>query len=165
MEGQFTRDSFPATPAGKVQLAYCGTYDAALNGETTVLAQAAGKMHGFPTVRLVFTTRGFAIAGSMMRWDEASWGVVYEPGDGTKQGRRFKPTEEGEAEARALFANWTDPQAVSAARQEAARLEEEVWAPARARRAAEEAARAAAERDRKNALARYRRAQKKGKAA
>lgn len=165
MAERFTRDTFPATPAGMVQIAYCGSYDPALDGETTVLEQAPGIMHGHPTVRLVFTTRGYALAGSMMRWDEASWGVLYEPGDGTRHGQRFLPTEEGEAKARALFAKWTDPQEVSRRRQEAARLEEEVYAPARAKRAAELEAERARERERKNALARFRRAQRKGKAA
>lgn len=159
------RDSYPPVPAGMVRLANCGSYDRALDSEHTVLAQAVGALHRFPTVYLQYQTRGFNIAGSQMRWDEASWGVLYYPGDGTRHGQRFSADAEGEAKARALFAKWTDPQAVSAKRQEEAMLEETVYAPARAARAAETAARLQAEKKRKAALRKHRAALRRGVAA
>lgn len=157
-----TRDAVPPVPAGKVMVAVPGSYDRALNAEVTVVASAVGCMHGFPTVRLEYSTRGFEIAGSMMRWTEARWSVLWTAQDGGIHGRNF--AESNEAGARAYFAQVTDPQEVSRRRQEEARLEEEVYAPARAARAAEAVARAQAERDRKNALARFRRQQRRARA-
>lgn len=158
-----TRDAVPPVPAGKVMVAVPGSYDRALNAEVTVVASAVGCMHGFPTVRLEYSTRGFEIAGSMMRWTEAYWAVRHNTYDGRVEGWRFKADDE--AGARKAFASVTDPEKVSRRRQEEARLEEEVYAPARAARAAEAAARAQAERDRKNAMARFRRQQRRAAAS
>lgn len=153
-----SREAMPPVPEGKVRIAEYGSYDPALDADRTVLAQAVGALHGYPVVELAHETRGFVPAGSQARWQEARWSVLYTVYDGGIHGRNF--AEDDEAGARAYFAKLTDPQAVSAKRQEDAWLEETVYAPARAKRAAEEAARREEERQRRNALARRRRAQR-----
>lgn len=157
------RDAVPPVPAGKVMLAEYGGYDPALDAEVTLVDKAVGAMHGFPAVRLVHSTQGFEPAGSMVRWTEAKWSVLWDARDGGIHGRGFR--EADEAGARALFAKWTDPQEVSRRRQEEAMLEETVYAPARARRAAEVAAQREEERLRRNALAARRRAVRRAGAA
>jgi hypothetical protein len=60
-------------------------------------------------VRLVWSSPGFEPAGSVARWTNGFWAVLWEDRSGSTQGRRYEATDEGEAEARAhydrLFAN------------------------------------------------------------
>lgn len=154
------RNEIPQVPAGKVRLAEWGSVPRDLMVEATLIAQAPGIMHRGPMVRLMHKTRGYAPAGSVMRWDEARWAVLWEPGDGTQHGRNFPETDEGEAEARALFAKWTDPQEVSQRRQQEAEADD-FYREVRAQRAAEEAQRREAEKARKAALAKARRQARK----
>lgn len=123
MSNEHTRDTMPAVPDGMVRIANCGTYDRSLNADYTDVAHAIGALHGFPTVRLFHTTRGYVVAGSAMRWDEAQWHVNWTASDGGIHGRRF--LEANESEARAYFAEITDAQKVSAMRQDLARREDE----------------------------------------
>lgn len=110
-----TRETMPVVPDGKILIANCGTYDRALNADTTLIASAVGTPHGYPTVTLTHVTRGYVDAGSCARWSEARWRVLWMAADGAILGRSFR--EEDEAGARAYFAQLTDPQAVSAMRQ------------------------------------------------
>jgi hypothetical protein len=119
----YTRDTMPPVPAGMVRIADCGTYDRALDADTTPIAQATGALHGFPMVRLYHVTRGYVVAGSAMRWDEARWYVNWYAADGSRHGRAF--AEAYEAAACTYFAEITDPQRVSAMRQQAAQREDE----------------------------------------
>ena len=157
MTDAFTRDTMPAMPAGMVRTANYGTFDRSLYADTTPLEQATGNLHSYPIVRLQHITRGFVIAGSCCRWDEACWSVQWtDTSNNTTHGQRFKI--EHEAEARAYFAKLTDPQAVSARRQHDAMMEDTVYGPARIERAARMAAQAEAERARKAAVRKARRA-------
>lgn len=117
------RDAVTPVPDGMVRIANCGTYDRALNADYTEVAQGIGAIHGFPRVRFYHTTRGYVIAGSAMRWDEAQWHVNWTAHDGGIHGRRF--LEANESEARAYFAELTDGQKISAMRQAQAQREDE----------------------------------------
>jgi hypothetical protein len=112
------RATMPAVPAGMVRLAEYGRHDPALDADHTLIDQATGALHGYPLVRFQHITRGYVIAGSMMRWDEACWSVTYTVHDGGIHGKRFR--EDDEASARAYFAKITDPTEVSRMRQRAA---------------------------------------------
>lgn len=119
------REKVPPVPDGRARLAEYGTTNREHRVEQTTLAQAPGVMHGHPTVRLVHMTRGWQIAGSMLRWDMARYSVLWTENDSSIHGRNFAETPEGEAEARALFVKWTDAQEVSRRRQQAAQRADE----------------------------------------
>ena len=118
-----TRETMSTVPAGFVRIANGGTYDSSLNATRTVIASAVGALHGFPTVTLSHTTRGYVAAGAAMRWDEARWHVLYQVHDGGIHGNGF--VEDNEAGARSYFAKLTDSQTVSAMRQRQAQAEDE----------------------------------------
>ena len=139
------RDIMPPVPPGMVRTADFGTFSRDLYAEVTVLDAATGALHRYPTVQLVYSTRGYEIAGSCARWTEAYWAVRWSDGSAS-HGQRYSMDDE--AKARAHFAKLTDPQAVSARRQEDAMLEDTVYAPARARAAAEAEAQRQAKRER-----------------
>lgn len=63
------------------------------------------------TVKLIVSLSGYEIAGSACRWTDGYFAVRYRDDSGATQGRRFLLNEQGEADARALFATWTTPQA------------------------------------------------------
>jgi hypothetical protein len=141
----YTRDTMPAVPDGQVMLANCGTYPRELDMESTEAARAIAAVRGYPVAVLAYETRGYTLAGSCMRWQEAQWSVLFWLQDGTRHGQRFLP--DNETGARAYFAKLTDPQKVSAMRQHDAMMEDTVYRPAReakARAAADLDARAAA---------------------
>lgn len=74
-------------PAGKVLLAEYGQVDGERRPERTVLDRKTG--WGRVDVELVAVTAGWAIAGSMLRWDNGHFGVFYWL-DGAKHGSRHK---------------------------------------------------------------------------
>lgn len=140
------RDTIEPVPPGMVRVADYGTFARELYTAVTVLEQATAALHGYPTAHLVHSTRGYETAGSCARWTEAYWAVRWS--DGTcSHGQRF--AADNEAGARAYFARLTDYEAVSARRQNDLMMEETVYAPARARQAAEAAERMAADKARK----------------
>lgn len=81
-----------------------------------VLATATGAIHGFPQIRFLYTTAGYEIAGSVMRWTDAGWLVHWTDYDGAIHGRRF--AEANEDAARTYFADLTDAAKVAAMRAE-----------------------------------------------
>lgn len=115
------RDAVPPVEPGKVRFASPGSYPRCLNADYTPIASATGAIHGYPTVTLRHITRGFVVAGSMMRWQEARWSVTFDQG-GATHGRSF--TESDEAAARAYFAEITNYEAVSRMRQQQAMRED-----------------------------------------
>ncbi len=147
------RDAMVTVPAGKVRLAECGTYSRELNATRTKIAEAIGAVHSYPMVTFCHETRGYVIAGSCMRWQEANWSVLYWLQDGTRHGRRFLD----EADAREYFAKLTDHEAVSRRRQEDAMLEDTVYRPAREAAATRKAEHDAKEKARKSAIRKVRR--------
>ncbi len=154
---EFTRDTMPAVPEGKVRLWGFGngSLPSGMAADRTPVASAIGALHGYPTVTLAHETRGYVPAGSCARWQEAIWSVTWWESNGTCHGKNF--AEANEAAARAYFADITDPQKVSARRQEDAMLEDTVYRPAREQRAREAAERLAADKARKAALRKARR--------
>lgn len=75
-------------------------------GRETVLE--TGHIHNDPRncpARLVHRAAGYYCAGSMMRFDNESWGVSVLNRNGSTSGRRFPD----EASARKLFVLWTEP--------------------------------------------------------
>ena len=59
-------------------------------------------------VRIVWSSPGYESAGSCARWTNGFWAVRWRDSSGAIQGRRYLPTEAGEAEARAHFAKLAD---------------------------------------------------------
>lgn len=90
-----------AIPAGKVLLA-SGLPDKADFAREIVLDAKPSKQLPSRMIRLVAVNAGWAIAGSMLRWDNGYFGVRFEM-DGSTHGRRFAEYED----AAALFAKWT----------------------------------------------------------
>jgi len=119
---EYTRDTMPTVPEGKVRLAQ-GRIPDGLHADRTIIAQAPAAIHGTPTVTLAHETRGYVPAGSCARWQEAQWAVTYCLSDNTTHGRRF--LESDETGARAYFARLTDSQAVSAILQSAAQRDDD----------------------------------------
>jgi len=120
---EYTRTTMPAVPAGMMRLTEYGRSDPSLLAGCTFLGSAPGAMHGFPSVSLCHWTRGYVVAGSALRWDEACWRVSFTVADGGEHGRRF--AEGDEDAARAYFAELTDGAKVSAMRQAAAQRDDE----------------------------------------
>ena len=58
-------------------------------------------------VRLVWSSPGWEIAGSMMRWTNGFWAVWWLDRSYARQGRRYLPDDAGETTARAHFARLT----------------------------------------------------------
>jgi len=119
---EYTRDTMPPVPEGKVRLAQ-GRTPEGLDADRTIVAQAPAALHGCPIVTIAHETRGYVSAGSCARWQEAQWAVTYCLSDNTTHGQRF--LESDETGARAYFARLTDSQAVSAIRQRAAQCDDE----------------------------------------
>jgi len=119
---EYTRDTMPPVPEGKVRLAQ-GRIPDGLHADRTIIAQAPAAIHGCPTVTIAYETRGYVSAGSCARWQEAQWAVTYCLSDNTTHGRRF--VESDETGARAYYARLTDSQSVSAIRQRAAQRDDE----------------------------------------
>ena len=137
----YTRDTMPRVPEGMTRRAEYGEVDRALFAESSILAEATGDIHNFPTVRLIHYTRGYRPAGSCSVWREECWSVSWTDAQhNTDHGNSYLT----EAEARARFAKLTDATAVADRRAEVERMEREVYAPARVARE-REAARFAAE--------------------
>lgn len=89
-------------PAGKVLIAEYGQIpDDAPRARPIVLDSGTSKQTG-RAVRLEAIPAGWALAGSMLRWDNGCYAVAFEMG-GARHGRRFK----GFDEALALFEKWT----------------------------------------------------------
>lgn len=151
----YTRDTMPTVPPGKVRIADCGTYPRELDADRTVIEKAIGALHSYPTVTLAHITRGYVIAGSCMRWNEAVWSVSYTVPDGGIHGKLFRGDDE--ASAREYFAKLTNPEAVAARRTEDEILETTVYGPAREQRQRETAERLAADKARKATMRRARR--------
>jgi hypothetical protein len=106
----YTRDTFPRAPEGRVMLAEYGECPEHLLGEWKIIAASPIKPWGYgayvTALQLRHSTRGFVVAGSCLRWDEARWSVRFTDGRGCVQGRNWRDDAEGEAAARALFAKW-----------------------------------------------------------
>lgn len=76
-------------PAGKVLVAeYCDIGASEPRPVETVLDTKL--MHGKTPVRLVARTAGWAIAGSMLRWDNGCYGVFWEDRGGSRHGSRYR---------------------------------------------------------------------------
>lgn len=119
MTQQISFAEVSAVPAGKVRIAEYGQVPAHQMSEHEDIAQAEtteGRVATFG-----YQTRGYNIAGSALRWDEASW-FVRVTIDGASHGQNFNDTPEGEDKARALFAAWTDAAKVAAAKIERAEV-------------------------------------------
>ncbi len=54
-------------------------------------------------VTLAWSSPGYEIAGSMMRWTNGYWAVWWWDRSYARQGRRFPSTDEGETKAREHF--------------------------------------------------------------
>lgn len=67
------------------------------------IAEAPSNRRASRMIRVVELTEGWTPAGSLARWQEASFGVRFNE-DGCLFGRRFKT----EAEALACFREWTE---------------------------------------------------------
>ena len=120
MSQQISRFDVPEGPVGQVRL-LDGVVPPGMGRDRDVISFAPGVMWGFPDVVFAYETRGYANAGSCARWQEARWSVSYfVQADNTTQGQSFADTPEGEAEARALYAKWTNPAAVAQARKDRA---------------------------------------------
>ena len=95
-------------PAGKVLLS---EYGDARREDMAIVETKASLYSAHPairsTVRLVWSSPGWEIAGSMLRWTNGFYGVLYTATDGATHGRRF--LYEDEDKARCLFAEWTAP--------------------------------------------------------
>lgn len=80
-------------PAGKVLLAECGQLTANdRRAKKHTLDTKTG--WGRATVKLIAATAGFTVAGSMMRWDNGYFGVVWEDSNGSTHGRHYRTFEE-----------------------------------------------------------------------
>lgn len=53
-----------------------------------------GKAWGNVSVNLFARYAGWNIAGSMMRWDNGAFGVIWEANDGSQHGRWYKSFDE-----------------------------------------------------------------------
>ena len=84
-------------PAGKVLIAEYGQVGPDEPRARKIVIDAR-KAWGGTTIELCAWTPGWALAGSMLRWDNGCYGIAYEV-DGTSHSRRFKTFEE----ARELF--------------------------------------------------------------
>ena len=95
-------------PAGKVLLS---EYRDARREDMAVVETKDTRYSTHPairsTVRLVWSSPGWECAGSMMRWTNGFYGVLYTASDGATHGRRF--LYEDEDKARSLFTEWTAP--------------------------------------------------------
>jgi hypothetical protein len=152
---EYTRETMPPVPQGKVRLCdYGAGYDPSFAATVTPIASAIAAVHFYPTATLAHETRGYVVAGACARWQEENWSVLYWLPDGTRHGRRFK----SEDDARAYFTDLTDSQKVSARRQEDAMLEDTVYRPAREARAREIATQQEAKRERARLLRQRRKA-------
>lgn len=79
-------------PVGKVLLAEYGQIGRdELRPVETILDTKTG--WGRTPVRLVAITAGWAIAGSMLRWDNGCYAVLWDI-DGSRHGRRYKTFDE-----------------------------------------------------------------------
>lgn len=58
-------------------------------------------------VTLFWSSPGFEIGGSVLRWTNGYYAVHWRDRSYAIQGRRFRPDEEGEAKAREQFRKWT----------------------------------------------------------
>lgn len=100
-------------PAGKVLLS---EYRDARREDMAVVETKDTRYSAHPairsTVHLVRSSPGWEIAGSMLRWTNGYYGVLYTATDGATHGRRF--LYEDEDKARSLFAEWTAPVAPAA---------------------------------------------------
>jgi hypothetical protein len=101
-------------PPGKILLAECGDPAVSENRTIREIVEEAlprpgmsgrGSIHG--NIRLVWSSPGFEIAGSVMIWTNGYWAVWYSRVDGTCHGRRYRPDAEGEAKAHAHFRQLT----------------------------------------------------------
>ena len=91
-------------PAGKVLVAEYGQipHDAP-RAIPIVLDKAPSKQFPKRIVRLEAVPAGWAIAGSMLRWDDGRYSVSFDL-DGASHGRSFTTFEE----ALSLFNTWTN---------------------------------------------------------
>ncbi|HJU19322.1 MAG TPA: hypothetical protein VJ770_22945 [Stellaceae bacterium] len=113
-------DNYPAPreiPPEKILLAKCGDPVVAENRARREIVEDAPPRAGLPgrgsihgNIRLVWSSPGFEIAGSVMIWTNGYWAVWYASVDGTRHGRRYRPDARGEAEARAHFRRLTTAQ-------------------------------------------------------
>ncbi|MCW2240746.1 hypothetical protein [Azospirillum canadense] len=93
-------------PAGKVLLC---EYRDARREDMAIVETLASKHSDQPAIRstvtLLWSSPGWEIAGSMLRWTNGYYGVRFTANDGAIHGRRFQ----SEDAARTLFAAWTVP--------------------------------------------------------
>lgn len=54
---------------------------------------------------LIHSTEGYEPAGSMARWTNEYYAVIFYDASGSRNGRRFKASDKAQAEA--LFSKWT----------------------------------------------------------
>ena len=104
-------------PPGKMLMAECGDPAVAENRPIREIVEEAPPRPGMPgrgsihgNIRLVWSSPGFEVAGSVMIWTNGYWAVWYSRVDGTHHGRCYRPDAEGEAEARAHFRQLTTEQ-------------------------------------------------------
>lgn len=74
-------------PPSKVLLAEYGTTTGQPRPDATILDT---KVCGRRRIRLEAVTAGWAIAGSVLRWDNGYFAVRWDERDGTTHGRRFR---------------------------------------------------------------------------
>jgi hypothetical protein len=94
-------------PAGKVLLCEYGAEDRADMARRETIAEAFSHHVAIRAlVRLEWSSPGWEIAGSVLRWTNGFWATRWTDRNGCIQGQRFKNDAEGEAQARARFARY-----------------------------------------------------------
>ncbi|HJU16778.1 MAG TPA: hypothetical protein VJ770_09945 [Stellaceae bacterium] len=104
-------------PPGKILLAECGDPVVTESRAHREIVEQAPPRAGLPgrgsihgNIRLVWSSPGFEIAGSVMLWTNGYWAVWYAMANGTRHGQRYRPDAEGEVKARAHFRRLTTEQ-------------------------------------------------------
>jgi hypothetical protein len=110
-------ENYPAPreiPPGKILIKECGDPTVSQNLAIREIIEEAPPRAGMPgrgsirgNIRLVWSSPGFEIAGSVMIWTNGYWAVRYVRTDGTRHGQSYRPDADGEAEARAHFQRLT----------------------------------------------------------
>ena len=107
----YTRETMPVVPLGKVRLTEAGDVGDDMMRSVTLIREAPGAIHRNVPVRLVSETRGYTIAGSCLRWQEAHYSVLFEL-DGATYGQQYSFTEAGLQQANAHYVRLTHPDTV-----------------------------------------------------
>jgi hypothetical protein len=91
-------------PAGHVLISEYGDAD---KRDSAILEKVAEAFSAHVAVRamvrLEWSSPGWEIAGSMLRWTNGYWACRWTDRNGCTQGQRYKNDDEGRAKARAHF--------------------------------------------------------------